>query len=338
MRALVLGASGHLGNAITRELLQRGWQVTATSRQAEPAVNLVGLPIDYRIGDGNRPEQIDRWVRGHELIVDAAAPYAFWLDDQASPTRAIELAGRRTRQLIESALHHRAALAFISSFTTLPRDRRGLDAAQGKLLRAIHPYFALKKHLEELVLEGSAQGLRAVVVNPTLCLGPYDLKPPQFCLIPVTVKGELPAVNSHPVNVIDVRDVATATVEAFTQEHFGVPIPLSGHNTTVDSLTAAICRIAGVAAPALHLPAPLPAVAAYGNEFLVRAGLSSVEYPSVGMLLLLEQYWTPPAPVRGELLPKLRPMSQMIAEGIDWYRDAGHLDAPSTATMGLRAG
>ena len=337
MKALVLGASGHVGNAICRELLDRGIHVTAARRRPQAAENLAGLPIDQRVGDCEDPSQLDRWLSGHDWVFDAAAPYAFWLGEQPSPERARQLAAARMDAIIETACRHHAGLVHVGSFTALPRERRGMDAAQGAILRRLHPYFELKQIMQERVLAACQHDLRGVVVNPTLCLGPFDLKPPQFCLIPVTLKGELPAVNSHPINVIDVRDVATATVNAALGDQLGEAIALSGHNTTVDSLTSAICRIGGGEAPRLHVPPSIPAMAAYGNEFLVRARLSQVEYPSVGMLLLLEQSWMAASPICRELLPQLRPLSRSIAEAIDWYRAIGHLDRPSTATMGQRA-
>ena len=45
MKALVIGATGHIGNAVVRELLQRGYEVTAAYRRHGPRPNLEGLPI-----------------------------------------------------------------------------------------------------------------------------------------------------------------------------------------------------------------------------------------------------------------------------------------------------
>src|SRR5579871_6171014 len=63
MKALVIGASGHVGNAITRALLDRKWQVTACGRHKDPPINLAGLPVTYLAGDADTPGQLDRWVR-----------------------------------------------------------------------------------------------------------------------------------------------------------------------------------------------------------------------------------------------------------------------------------
>ena len=76
MKALVLGASGHLGNAIARELLHRGYEVTAISRALNPASNLKDLPVAYSVGDLDTRGKLHQWVSGHDVVVDAAAPYS----------------------------------------------------------------------------------------------------------------------------------------------------------------------------------------------------------------------------------------------------------------------
>ena len=97
-KTLVLGASGHLGQAILRELLRRGHKVTAATRRLRPP-NLVALEVPIVTGDPDAPGQLEHWVSGHEVVIDAAAPYAVNL---FSPTSAIEheplgYARRRTR-------------------------------------------------------------------------------------------------------------------------------------------------------------------------------------------------------------------------------------------------
>ena len=57
-----------------RELLSRGWQVSAATRQAAPR-SLDGLDVRLLPGDADAPGQLERWVAGHELVIDAAAPH-----------------------------------------------------------------------------------------------------------------------------------------------------------------------------------------------------------------------------------------------------------------------
>ena len=74
MKVVVIGAAGHIGNAIARALVGQRHDVTACGRRKELPVNLVGLPVQYLVGDGEAPGQFDRWSQQHEIVVDAAAP------------------------------------------------------------------------------------------------------------------------------------------------------------------------------------------------------------------------------------------------------------------------
>src|SRR5260370_9375645 len=84
VKALVIGASGHVGNAITRALLDRKWQVTACGRRAAPPLNISGLPVTCLPGDADTPGQFDKWIAGHDLVLERAAPYSMSL---VSPVR-----------------------------------------------------------------------------------------------------------------------------------------------------------------------------------------------------------------------------------------------------------
>jgi dihydroflavonol-4-reductase len=326
MRALVLGATGHLGHAMTRELLARGYEVTAASRSAVTSAHLAGLPVRRVSGDCASEGQLADWVRGHPLVVDAAAPYQLRLAalGAESPLQAAE---RRMSALLDSVARERARLLYVSSFTTLPRPRSLFETARSAVLSRLHPYFELKRRMEAQVRVAAQHGLEVVIVNPTLCLGPFDPKPVELCLIPIVLRGELPATQDNAINVVDVRDVAAVALTALERGCFGEPIPLCGHNTTLHGLVAAICRLGGVRPPRRRVAATLSAAAAYGNELLATLGLSPLAYPSLGLLLSLEQHWEAPGAVQRRLGARLRPLSLTLSEAIGWYARLGYLEA-----------
>src|SRR5215510_9717682 len=106
MRVLVLGATGHIGNALVRESLSRGYSVTAVSQRKELAKNLTGLPVHYLSGDIETPGQLDVWVSGHEVVVDAAAPYpVYLLPAEGDP---LLRAAQRTDALLAAVRKHNA--------------------------------------------------------------------------------------------------------------------------------------------------------------------------------------------------------------------------------------
>ena len=322
MKALVLGASGHIGNAAVRELLRRGYEVTATGRRKHPRANLAGLPVTYSPGDQYVPGQIEEWVSGHDIVIDAAAPYPLYL---ATSNRddLIALAFDRTRRLLRAVRREGSRLAYVSSFTTLKRWKGKVSEWPAELIDNLHPYFATKRLIEAQVLSTASRGLRAVIVNPTMCLGPWDLHERDLCLIPPLLDGEIPVAMQHMLNVVDVRDVAKGLVKMLESEIYGRPTPLSGSNLSVQTLYSWICEIGDVEPPSISVPSVPVAFGAYLAELLL--GYGGIESPiAIPAMLVSSHEWQPPCKAFLELEIVPRPLSETLRDSIEWYREIGY--------------
>lgn len=326
-KVLVLGATGHIGCALVRELLGRGWEVTAVSRRAEPAANLAGLPVRFLQADSDEPGTFDRIVAGHELVVDAAAPYPIRLlpIGQGSRRESLRHAEQRTDALLSAVRRHRARLAYIGSFVTTPRTQDPLRSLTSRSLRRVHAYFALKQSIEQRITAETPSGLISAIFNPTVCIGPWDLKPREHCLIPQLLCSQVPAVVQHEVNVIDVRDVALAVGAAADAGRYGEVIPLSGHNISIDALLRQICRLGGdVAPPRFRLPTSFALCGTVSTETLLNLAGRASPSPALATILAAESYWTAPSPAQRSLGVHPRPLSGTLTDAIDWYRSLGY--------------
>jgi dihydroflavonol-4-reductase len=319
MNALVLGASGHIGNAIVRELLRRGYQVTATGRRRQRPLNLADLPVTYLSGDQENPGQLERWVAGHPVVIDAAAPYPVDLHD-----RAVPYAERRTNELLNALIRHEAILGYVSSFTTLKKTNGDIQEWPARFARDIHPYFAIKESIEAAIMSASREGLRATIVNPTMCFGPWDMHERELCLIPRLLCGEVLGSVNHNLNVVDVREVATGLVSAIESGWFGRPTIFSGHNISAQGLFRWICEIGGVAPPALTAPASVTAFASYAVEALAGIAGGNTPIQSLAPILIYQHEWLPPCAAFRELAVRVRPLYETLLDSVEWYRRIGY--------------
>lgn len=322
MKALVLGATGHIGNAVVRELLSQGYQVTATGRRKELPANLASLPVRYVPGDSNMPGQFERWISRHQVVIDAAAPYPLLLFGSTTDKEPQPLAhaAERTRLLLDTVHRHNARLVYVSSFTTLLRPREGLGGWRDQLVRALHPYFAVKTLIETQVREAAQHGLPAVIVNPTMCLGPWDMRERHLCFVPQLLCGEIPVAVQHILNVIDVRDVATGIVAALKAERYGEPILLSGHNISTEALFAWVCAIGKVQPPRFFAPATLSLWASYWTEVALGLMGQRAPLPSLAVMLACEHEWMTPGVAQHDLGLTPRPLSETLLDTVAWYR------------------
>lgn len=326
MNVLVLGVSGHVGNAVARELLHRGHRVTGLSRRGRLRENLDGLAIRYIRGDIDTAQRLDSWVGGHDAVVDAAAPYPIALPDEGAAGTAgiLRDARRRTRSLLRAVRKHRARLVYVSSFGTLAQSRTDLDRIATDLIQRLHPYFAVKRQVESDVLAAAREGHPVAVVNPTGCLGPWDCKDRKRCFVPALLCGEMPAATDQMLNVIDVRDVAIGVVSALEQERYGEPIPLTGHNISNEGLFRWICEIGEVRPPRLVGSSGAAVIATYLTEISLRALRVETPLPAlIAMLTYMHGYLAPSA-AQVELGVALRPLSATLLDTISWYRRIGY--------------
>ncbi len=326
MKALVIGASGHVGNAITRALLDRRWQVTACGRRAAPPLNLSGLPVTYLPGDADTPGQLDKWIAGHDLVVDGAAPYPMSIvfpgrEPERDPFIVAEL---RTRRLLDAVLKHDALLAYVGSFVTLVSPRTEAQRVRAQMIRLTLPYFEVKELIESQILDAGRRGVRAVLINPTYCLGPWDLHDRRVCTIPLLLCGEIPGRITQMLNVIDVRDMAAGLMAAIDAERYREPLLMTGHNISTHDFYALICEMGGVPIPRFATATSLAMFGSYWTEVMFSMLGQQTPIISAGMMMATAIDYLDAGSVLEELGITPRPLSETIADAIQWYRQIGY--------------
>jgi dihydroflavonol-4-reductase len=326
IKALVIGASGHLGNAIVRSFLDKSYRITACGRRSDPPANLSHLSVRYLSGDTESSGQFDKWIAGHDLVVDAAAPYPLSVFSPVSEYGKDPIAGaeRRTRLLLDAVSRHKARLVYVGSFVTLVSPRTSAQRFQHRLMRLAHPYFQVKELIESQMLEASRRGLPIIMANPTYCLGPWDLHDRQLCTIPLLLRGEIPSSISQMLNVIDVRDVAAAINAALEVERYGEPIQMGGHDISTEDLYALICKLGGVPRPESSTAASMALAGAYTMELALGMVGERTRLPAGGMMMATLFDYMVPGTNLAELGIKPRPLAETIVDAIKWYRQIGY--------------
>lgn len=301
---------------------------------------LSGLPLRYASGDAETAGQFDKWIAGHDLVVDAAAPYPI---DVFSPVRGtgndpIANAERRTRLLLDAVSKHGARLAYVSSFVTLVRPRTSAQHFQHQMIRLAHPYFQVKELIESQILDAGRHGVPVVIANPTYCLGPWDLHDRQLCTIPLLLRGEIPSSISQMLNVIDVRDVAAAILAALDLQRYGESIQMGAYNISTDELYSLICKIGGVPGPRLSTATAFAVAGAYWMELMLGMIGEKTRLPAGGMMMAsLFDYLVPGIELQ-QLSITPRPISETIVDAIQWYRHGIAVNRSETTVVADRNG
>jgi dihydroflavonol-4-reductase len=322
---LVLGSTGHIGQAVVRRALACGHHVTAATRQTDPLA-LRGLNVEaVRIDEGLI--RLPDIAAGHDIIVDAASPYPLGRFPALSQgwRNVVASAVRRTELVLDAARRHRLRLAFISSFTTLPRDESAFQAMESAWRRSVYPYFEAKVAMERAVIAAAREGLPVAVINPAACLGPWEFRDKEMSFVHLVLSRRLPMVMEQVINVIDVRDVAMAIDLALTREYFGSPIPLAGHDITMTALAGRIAALSGVAAP-MGIDSRLASAAGFWAE----TAFAALGRPAPELLrsipLIADGFRMRPSPEQLAIGLSIRPLDDTLRDAVASHQERGRVE------------
>jgi dihydroflavonol-4-reductase len=208
----VTGANGLLGSFIIRKLISANQKFIAFRRKTADTSLLADAAekIEWRELDLQDPVSMDDALTGITSVIHAAAMVSF------NPRHATAIARTNTegtRNLVNACLALEIRrFVYISSVGALGRTRgqKVIDENNKWVENAFHTAYATSKYQAELeVFRGREEGLKAVILNPSVILAPADWTKSSAQLFKY-VWDEKPFYIDGSLNYVDVRDVAAA--------------------------------------------------------------------------------------------------------------------------------
>ena len=212
---LVTGGTGFVGAYIIKELISRGYAVRAIRRGHSTPFFIapeIMEKVEWVEGDVLDVVGLDEAMVGIDYVIHAAGKVSFRASDKEELYR-VNIEG--TANVVNTSLAHKIKkLVHISSVASIGRKSDGSEVNENKQWEENKhntPY-AISKYQGELeVWRGIAEGLPAVILNPSIVLG-FGNWDNSSCAIFRQIHDGFPWYTNGVTGFVDVEDTAMATV------------------------------------------------------------------------------------------------------------------------------
>jgi dihydroflavonol-4-reductase len=327
VKALVTGATGFVGAAVARALLQEGWEVRALARKGSDRRNLRTLAAEVVDGDLADSQSLARSLAGCEALLHVAADYRLGAFD---PQQLYRTNVEGTRNILDAA---RAAgvrrVVYTSSVATIgiPADGSpGTEATRATVSDMIGHYKRSKFLAEEVARDAARAGTPVVIVNPSTPVGPGDVKPtPTGQMVLDAAAGRTPAYIDTGLNIVHVDDVAAGHLLALHHGRVGERYILGGQDMTLREILGEIAQLVGRKPPSVRLPGAVVMPIAYAAEAVARVTGRPTRITVEGVRMARKRMFFSSAKAARELGYQWRAPTQAFADAIAWFREQGML-------------
>lgn len=325
--ALVTGASGFVGSAVARRLVERGYRVRVLMRASSPSANVEGIACETVEGDMRDAQSMRRAMADVRYVFHVAADYRLWARD---PEEIVRNNSAGARAVMESALAAGVErIVYTSSVAALKPLAGGAadETSRHTEETAIGAYKRSKVVAERIVERMIAErGLPAVIVSPSTPIGPRDIKPtPTGRIIVEAATGRMPAFVDTGLNLVHVDDVAEGHLLALEKGKVGEIYILGGEDVSLKDMLAQIASMTGRKPPLVRLPrAPLYPLA-FAAEAAARLTGKEPFLTADALKMAKHRMFFSSSKAKRELGFTARPYASGIEDALSWFRTAGYV-------------
>jgi nucleoside-diphosphate-sugar epimerase len=255
-KILVTGGTGFLGAYIIKELVLRGYSVRAMKRTNSRPPFYIDQQIlnrtEWVTGDILDVMSLDEAMDGVDKVIHSAAMVSFNGKDHKQMEK-INVSG--TANVVNLAMEKKISrLVHISSVSALGRTGNKEminEEKQWQENKSNTGYGHSKYKAEMEVWRAHAEGLNAVIVNPSTILGYGDWEA-SSCRIFKSVYDGLPWYTNGTNGFVDVNDVARVVAMLVDSQHEGERFILNSDNWTFRELFNTIADSLGKKRPRFY--------------------------------------------------------------------------------------
>jgi dihydroflavonol-4-reductase len=326
MSVLVTGATGKVGNAVARRLVERGDEVVALVRDADRARSRLPAGVELVRGDVTDVPSVHRAVARVDGVFNCMGLFEQWVRDPGEFDRVNAVGAANVVAAARQAGAGR--VVHTSTYDVFHAERGGTvrepevaDYPKGT------PYERSKQRAEELVLAEAGHGIEVVIVNPAGVYGPGPWAESGFdAMFRDVVLGRLRVVEPGGAALVLANDVAAAHLAAFDRGRAGERYIAANGFATVRELCETAVEAAGRGRVPRTIPAGVARALAGGGELLARLTRHPPMVASGDLQWLLWQARADSSKAERELGVTFTPWPEGVRRTVHWMlEESGQL-------------
>lgn len=248
---LVTGATGFLGAELIHQLTSQGIKLRALKRRHSVIPDLIrnNDQIEWIIADINDFSDLEDAFEDVDQVYHCAALVSFNPKDKAKLLR-VNIEG--TSNIVNLCAAFGARLLHVSSVAALGNAKKGALIMEDDLWEydaRAHSYAISKYEGEMEVWRGVAEGLDAIIVNPSVIIGAGAGVSGSGAIFKL-VKDGLAYYTRGATGIVDVRDVAKSMIALMNSTETAERFIVSAENYHYKQLFEEIAAGYGIKAPA----------------------------------------------------------------------------------------
>jgi dihydroflavonol-4-reductase len=254
MLSVVTGGYGFVGTNLVRALLERGDEVRVVDKRETDS--LAGLDVEHLRVDVLDSEALERAFSGADTVFHLAAVISI-VGDPTGEVHRTNVDGPRNASQAALACGVKR-FVHCSSVHAFDLERCGPELAESAPRTTMDhspAYDRSKNQGENEVRDAIAEGLDAVIVNPSGIVGPNDYEPSRLGELLLQMRNRTLPVNIRGgFDFVDVRDVVAGMLAAERSGRTGENYLLSGHRLSMDEVAELAESVTGVEGPRISMP------------------------------------------------------------------------------------
>ena len=323
---LVTGGTGFLGSNLAIALLKQGCNVRILRRPDSDLRAIGSADVEHRLGDVRDIDSVNGSMKGCDTVFHTAALVSYWPREREKMYE-VNIGG--TRNVVQACLEAGVEkLVHTSSVAAVGFPENSMWADENNVFNW-EPYnvgYRISKNRAELeVQKGVQTGLPAVIVNPSIIMGPRDIHFNGGQIVRDVYKKRLFFYLDGGMNIVHVDDVVRGSLASAKVGRIGERYILCGENLQIKEVFRITAGIVGGIVPRMRLPGiAVRGVATVaetiGNLTNRKPWITSELVARAGTM-----YYFSCAKAERELGYTVTPFRACVEDAFAWYRENGLL-------------